>query len=679
MSDLTLTRALRAIVVLGVVFAAVGVVAVLAAGVAIAPHLAGLTGVLSFGVVAWVVAPRQPRNAVMWSMAAFVLLVGVFPLGEGIKATYWPGVEYPAFEEPISDDLPAAFLSITHVVNALSSVGLFTLATFGILLFPDGRLLSRRWRWVAYLTATTLLVWLFSGVYAAFPGNFNFTREFFGFELAFLLLPLLALVSLFSLVLRYRRSSAESRQQIKWIIWGATVLVIATVISFNGGPELVGIVGFVALAASYGIAISRYRLYDLDVVVSKTLAYTALALFITLVYAVVVVGAGTLIGGGSDGLLLQIVATSLVAVAFEPVRHRAQLWANRLVYGQRATPYEVLSDLTTRLSSGEEGEDLLGHMAERLSDATAADRATIWLLDDRGFTVGATWPEDQPRPHEPVGELFEVRHDDSVVGAFEVVKPEGTVLSTTERSLIGDLAGSAGAVLGYQRLNDSLQAKAAELAESRARLVSVQDDERRRLERDLHDGAQQLIVALKVKIGLARTLADGQRADELRDFLVALEKEAQSALDEVRSLAKGIYPPVLESDGLASAVSGLGSSSAGDVIVSSEGVGRYQRDVEAAIYFNISEAVTNAVKHASGPIYIDLVEAHGQIRFSVRDSGPGFDVGAVNGGSGLQNLRDRIDAVGGVLEISSGDQGTTIEGMVPLQPQTSQLVAAAQV
>jgi signal transduction histidine kinase len=428
---------------------------------------------------------------------------------------------------------------------------------------------------------------------------------------------------------------------------------------------------FAAIPIATAIAILKYRLYDIDVVIGRTVVLGVLAGFITLVYALVVVGVGNLIGGTSDGLILPIAATAVVALAFEPVRHMAQSWANRMVYGQRATPYEVLSDLTERLSHGEEGEGLLARMAERLGDGTGAERATIWLGDETAMRVGASWP-DSPGPAAGVDldaeDVFPVTHDGVVVGAFEIAKPRGTALSTAERSLITDLAGSAGAVLGYQRLNDSLQAKVRELAESRARLVDVQDKERRRLERDLHDGAQQLIVALKVKIGLARAMAARHDAEDLERLLQGLGDEAQAALDEVRALAKGIYPPVLESDGLGPALSALASGSAEEVVVRSEGLGRYDRDIEAAIYFEISEAVTNAVKHASGPIRVELVGSDGEVRFSVQDSGPGFDLAMANGGSGLQNLRDRIDAVGGTLEIISNNNGTTVSGTVPLDP-----------
>jgi len=479
-----------------------------------------------------------------------------------------------------------------------------------------------------------------------------------------------------SLVVRYRRSTGEETLQIKWLAYAGGFLVFSVVIAQvtagtlaveNGSwQDVIFGIGFGLLPAAIGIAVLKYRLYDVDLVVSRTVVLALLAGFITLTYALVVVGLGQLIGG--EGSALPIVATAVIAVAFEPVRHIAQRWANRLVYGNRATPYEVLSDLTRRLAQSEQGEGILERLSELLRDGTGADRATVWLGSQESMEPIATAPDDfgvDVVLDVDDDATFIVRHDGDVVGALEVVKPRGSAMSTAERALVADLAGSAGAVLGYRRLNDSLARRAAELEQSRTRLVDAQDDERRRLERDLHDGAQQLIVSLKVKIGLAAQIAGKHDAVELKQLLEGLSGEAQDALDEVRLLAKGIYPPVLVSDGLGAAISALAASAPVDVIVTKTELERYSAEIEAAIYFDVSEAVTNAVKHAAGPIEIDLNDRDGVLSFSVTDSGPGFEFAASNGGSGLQNMRDRLDAIGGTLTIDSGDEGTTVTGRIP--------------
>ena len=230
------------------------------------------------------------------------------------------------------------------------------------------------------------------------------------------------------------------------------------------------------------------------------------------------------------------------------------------------------------------------------------------------------------------------------------------------------MAGSAGAVLGYQRLNDSLAAKANELEESRARMVGAQDQERRRLERELHEGAEQFIVALKVKLGVATQLAAKEDAGDIVGFLQGLTHEAQAALDDVQALAKGIYPPILESDGLAAAVSSLANATPFGIEYERRPIERLAAQIEAAVYFNISEAVTNAVKHANPPIRIELDQSSDKLHFAVTDSGPGFDPDSLDAGSGLSNMVDRLAAVGGTLCIESAvGVPTTIRGEIPVR------------
>lgn len=632
-------------------------------------------------VVGAILTYRMPENRVGWLLLAF-------GAGGSIPAAF------DSIANVSADQVLAAWVeTVGAAINTATVV--FVIGDL-FLRFPEGRLLSRRWRFVEYVLVVAALTgaaaallnggWAGDVAQATYESPLREATAPLGDVLAgiFYVSSVGWVLCAIAAIIRYRRSEGEERLQMKWLAYAAGLLILVNLIelgiSLTSGEMKLTSTGlmalgvaltFSALPIAIAIAVLKYRLYDIDIVISRTVGLATLAGFITLVYALVVVGIGNVIGGDADGLLLPIAATAIVALAFEPVRHMAQGWANRLVYGQRATPYEVLSDLTERLSHGEEGEGLLARMAARLGDGTGAERATIWLGDETTMVVGASWPEGQdPSVHVDLDaeHVFPVTHDGVVVGALEVVKARGTALSTAERSLIGDLAGSAGAVLGYQRLNDSLEAKAQELAESRGRLVDAQDRERRRLERDLHDGAQQLIVALKVKIGLARAMAEKHGAADLESLLDGLGNEAQGALDEVRALAKGIYPPVLESDGLGSALSALASGSSEEVVVSSDGISRYPRDIEAAVYFEISEAVTNAVKHGSGPIAIELRESEGQLFFSVEDSGPGFDVASANGGSGLQNLRDRMDAVDGRLEIlSEVGAPTIVRGSVPLE------------
>lgn len=601
----------------------------------------------------------------------------------------WIGGLGPSLAEVVTRATTAGWLDA--VGNAVNTASVMTLPLV-LLVFPDGSLPSKRWRYLAGIVAITMAIGAGAavlnggwggdqGLAVAISPLYEATEPL-GDLLNQVFFPLFTVCltgAAVSLFLRYRRSEGERRLQIKWLaaagallLLGLLVVLIANDFRAEGADDLweqlVLASGFAAIPAAIGVAVLRYRLYDIDVVINRAVVLAVLAGFITVVYALVVVGLGQAIGGDTDSLLLPILATAVVAVAFEPVRLLAQRWANRLVYGNRATPYEVLSDLTERLSGAEMGPGILVRMAELLCEGTGAERATVWLGDASSMVPAATAPPaEAPSDDVHIGESFPVLHGGEVVGALEVVKPRGSVLSSAERSLIGDLAGSAGAVLGYQRLNDSLSRRAAELEESRTRLLGVQDAERRRLEQDLHEGAEQYIVALKVKIGVASQLAGKAGDEKLEQLLRDLTNEAQAALDEVQSLAKGIYPPVLESDGLSAAVSALASSTPVEVQVERDGLERYPAEVEAAVYFDISEAVTNAVKHAKPPIRIELTQQNGVLKFSVSDSGPGFDLDLSDPGSGLENMADRLEAIGGTLTVMSAvGEATVVSGSVPV-------------
>ncbi len=621
---------------------------------------------------------KAPGNRVGWVLFLF---------GAGT----WIGGIGPALARVASDQVAAGWFDA--VGNSINTAAVLALPLV-LLVFPDGELPGPRWRGLAWLIVSTAVL---GGLVSLLNGGWggdqtiaeavsplyeptNPLGDVIG-RVFYTLVPFSFAIAAASVLLRYQRSEGEVRLQIKWllaagvfVLVGMVVLVAANGFRIEGADQLweqtTLASGFAAIPAAVGVAVLRYRLYDIDLVINRAVVLAVLAGFITAIYVVVVVVAGQTVGGDSDELFLPILATAVVAVAFEPVRQVAQKWANRLVYGNRATPYEVLSDLTERLSEAEQGAGILAKMAELLCAGTGAERATVWLDDAGVMKAAATEPVGAPAGDSvdlDSDDVFPVIHDAEVVGALEVVKPRGTVLSSVERSLIADLAGSAGAVLGYQKLNDSLAARAAELEESRGRLLGVQGAERRRLEQDLHEGAEQYIVALKVKIGVASQLAGRAGDEKLEQLLMDLTEETQAALDDVQSLAKGIYPPVLESDGLDAAVSALASSAPVEVVVVRAGVERLPADLEAAVYFDISEAVTNAVKHASPPIRIELSQSNGVLSFTVSDSGPGFDLDLDNPGSGLENMADRLETIGGRLVVDSEPgSATVVSGTVPL-------------
>jgi signal transduction histidine kinase len=413
--------------------------------------------------------------------------------------------------------------------------------------------------------------------------------------------------------------------------------------------------------------------------VSRAVLYGALVGIITLVYLGIVVGVGSLIGNRGN-LLLSILATALIAVAFQPLRDRVRRFANRLVYGKRATPYEVLSEFAEGLGSVYSAEEILPRMARLLGEGTGGTTG-IWIHVDDEFRAAATWParDDSAAVRaaspgaipafEGWDAAFPVLHRDEVLGALTIRKPPSEPLTDSEQKLVADVAQQAGLVLGNVRLIEELRA-------SRQRLVTAQDEERRRLERDIHDGAQQQLVAMSVKLRLARNLAakDPAKASEM---LEQLQTENQETLETLRDLARGIYPPLLADQGIASALDAQGRKAAIPVEVLADGTGRYPQEVEAAAYFCCLEAMQNVAKYAEASrIRIRVWSENGALAFSVEDDGRGFDRGSTQSGSGLRNMGDRIDALGGTLEIeSSPGEGTTVTGRIPAQavaaPQAS--------
>jgi signal transduction histidine kinase len=380
-----------------------------------------------------------------------------------------------------------------------------------------------------------------------------------------------------------------------------------------------------------------------------------LAAFVTLVYAGLVVGVGAAIGRGGNAVL-SAVAAAVVALAFQPVRRRAQRIANRLVYGERATPYEVLSDFSDRMGGAFPIDDLMPRMAQVLARGTGASSARVMLRVGAELRELASWP---PGAGAADGEhVTPVSHQGEDLGALAVAMPASDPMDPVKGKLVRDLASQAGLVLRNARLIEELRA-------SRQRIVAVQDEERRRLERDLHDGAQQQLVALTVKARLARSMAERDAA-KATDLLEQIEAETQAALEQLRELARGIYPPVLADHGLAAALKAQAARAAVATSVDADGVGRYPREVESAVYFSVLEALNNVAKYAGASrASIRLRATDAELRFEVADDGVGFDPGSTARGTGLQGMADRLDAIGGRLAVrSSPGRGTMVVGRV---------------
>jgi signal transduction histidine kinase len=626
------------------------------------------------GTVGLVVARHRPGNALGW---IYLAVWASSASGFGFAGEYgrWATVTHPG--------APAGTLAV-WLGNWIWVPIFGSLLTFPFLLFPDGHLPSPRWRPVVWGAAALTVAW---SVSFALQGHdytdalnrpapnpyappslvpfFDTAREVFG--LAFIVLVGLCVASL---VVRFRGGSPDEREQIKWLILAGAVTTVFLALPLNhgsGGPADV-VLGLVLtlIPIATGIAILKYHLYDIDVVIGRTVVFGVLAAFITIVYVGIVVGVGTAIGSRGNAVLSGV-AAAVVALAFQPVRRWAQRLANRLVYGKRATPYEVLSAFSERLADAYSVDDVLPRMARLVAEGTGADLVRVWIRVGGEFRAAAASPAVEAIDTsvrdaiDLPDEVFEVRHQGEPLGAITVAVAPNEPMTAEQRRLTTDVASQAGLVLRNVALVEDLRA-------SRARLVAAQDEERRKLERNIHDGAQQQLVSLAVKQRLAASLV-GTDDQRVRSMLEQLQAETTAALDDLRDLARGIYPPLLADKGLAAALEAQARKSPVPITVEPDGIGRYPQEAEAAVYFSCLEALQNVAKYAEATsATVRLIAGDGELRFQVVDDGRGFDPAATGYGTGLQGIADRLAALGGEVGVRSAvGRGTTVTGRVPTE------------
>ena len=666
---------------LGAVIASVGLVLVSLNGRALTGEITNFIAFMGMGVVGALSLSRAPRNVIGLLMLWVAVSVGfAFAMAELSAYLYVRG------------DVAAA-IWVGWPGATLWALGLFPLLVLLPLLFPDGRLLSPRWRPVLRAgLAVSGLAFLVIGFAAptqvitiagrdvemrnplAIPG-----LEWLG-ELGWVLWPALLMlfgVSAASMVVRFRRSRGVERQQLKWFAFAATVLLVyflasafldALEISEGTIGQVISGLAFAGLPVAVGVAILQYRLWDLDVVVKKTVVAGSLVLLAIAVYGGAVALIGLLAIDQDRPAVLFAIALGL-GIAFRPAMRVGRRIADRLVYGPRATPYEVLTEFSERMGTSFATEDVLPRMAQVLGEGTGAETARVWLLVGGELHPAAAWPPDAAGEADrrigtgvdiPGEVLTEVRDRGELLGALSVRMPASDPMSPSKDKLVRDLAAQAGMVLRNVRLVEDLRT-------SRQRLVAAQDEERRRLERNIHDGAQQQLVALAVKARLAGQLA-GRDPGKTAELLGQIEAETQAALEDLRDLARGIYPPLLADQGLVAALQAQSRKSDLGVEVDANGLGRFPADVEATVYFCTLEALQNIAKYAAADrTVIRLARANGNLSFEVVDDGRGFDPLGIAGGSGLQGMADRLAAVGGSLEIRSAPgRGTTVAGHVPI-------------
>ena len=618
---------------------------------AIYPFLA--LAILSPAVVGLLIALQLPRNRIAW-----ILLVGAF---------------LPALQVASEQLVGAAWAFQTEAATVPL---LFALPLAVAFVFPKGGVLSPLWRWVAGVAIVsfgfTIGLKLFDpepypapNEDIANPVIDNAVGEFIVDTGIWIPFAVGVLASLFAgalaVILRFRRSVGAERLQMKWLVWGASLIALVLPIDivmstwFGGGGAktfALLLVAQFALVAAIGIAVVRYRLYAIDTLVNRTLVYVTLTLLLLAVYATITVVLGVVVGG--DSAWVVALATLVVALAFRPLRSRVQDLVDRRYRRARYEGVRLIRTFEDDVRDGVRAPEEIGVvLAEAMQDPLA--EIFFWIPETRGYadTTGESLsglPQDERARRE-------LSRDDIKTASL---LHDPTLLE--RRDLLDGVLAAASLSIEMARLRVEVRIQLAEVEASRARIVEAGYEERRRLERDLHDGAQQRLVSLGVQVRRLQ-LSLPRDARILSPALDQIVAEIGAAISDLRQIAAGVRPARLD-EGLAAALRDLARTSPVPVDVEATGE-RASASVEAAAYFVACEAFTNAVKHGSpSRITVRALEDNGTLHVTVSDDGVGGAV--VRRGSGLAGLRDRVAAHGGTLEIvSPHGSGTRVEVAIP--------------
>lgn len=535
-----------------------------------------------------------------------------------------------------------------------------------VLYFPDGRLPSRRLRVVPAALLTAAFVHEVWGATAdnplrppldGFEHPFPDAAWWIGIPgiVAFVVLLGGILLCVAAMVFRFRRADSKLRQQIKWLAltgFGVPAFFIVCMIEVYGfgGPSYasiaIGIAAIVGMPMAVSIAMLRHDLYDIDRAISTAVTYTLATGVLFVVFVVTAITAGVLVGGSSA--LAAAAATGISALAMAPLRRAVQRRVDRRFYPLRDAAREAIRTLEQRTHTGEaRPERLEAELRTALRDP--ALRVAYHLPGRTGFVDGLGMTVE-------AADAVPITMDGTTIGA---IIPGAAAVSP---SLLREVAHEAATLVEVVRLRAELTAAVREVEASRSRLVQVGDEERRKLERDLHDGAQQRLVALGMSLRLAqRHLAD--RAIDMHALIDQTVAELGTAVAELRQIAHGLRPSRLD-DGLPNALQALSRGFPVPIQLEVAPV-RIPDHVATTIYFVASEALANAVKYASASqIDVRVAECTEGVEVSVSDDGAGGAV--IRHGSGLAGLRDRVAALGGSFTIdTAAGRGTTVHAVLP--------------
>lgn len=553
-----------------------------------------------------------------------------------------------------------------------------TLATLAaiFLLAPDGHLPSRRWRAVLWTTAAGLLLF-FAAVFTVKPTEVVLTSDQkLGvvtqvlWAASILVISSALVASVVALVRRLRRAAGVERQQLRWVASSATALAAGLAFALfaplvwgetNYFLSLPMFLAYFAFPVCTAVAVLRYRLFDLDLIISRALLLTIATAVVAVGYVLVVIVIGSAVGKGAGGFWPSLLATAVVAMAFQPVRRRVVRLADRVAYGESATPYEALADFSRRLGESPDPSRLLPAVAEAAGGAVNARRATVRLPVPGGSDHVGRWPADEAEAAGGAPVVIPVVDGGETLGTVTVEMPAGRALRAGDTKLLRDLADQAAIAFRNARLSaelalqvEQLDRRTDDLVESRRRLITAGDAERSRLERSID---REVVPHLEPLPSRLEELAHSTEGSLDVGRLQPLVAAANAALEALREITRGVFPAQLSRAGLEPALSSLlARNGAGRLVVAGPQRRRHDERVEAAAYFCVAEAV----RDVTPPLEVVLSDDGDELRLVVR----GCDSGHLS----VAHIRDRVESVGGTVTSRTADGSTVLDVCLPVGP-----------